>query len=54
MTAEHNMGLVRRVVEDVWNRGDLALADVLFAPTYVNHGSLIPDLVHVGLHRFAC
>jgi predicted SnoaL-like aldol condensation-catalyzing enzyme len=46
MTAEHNMGLVRRVVEDVWNRSDLALADVLIAPGYVNHGGLIPDVLH--------
>ncbi len=42
---ERNAGLVRRAVEDIWNQGDLALADVLFAPTYVNHGGLIPDLV---------
>ncbi|GAC1400769.1 MAG: hypothetical protein NVSMB65_18440 [Chloroflexota bacterium] len=40
-----NMTQVRRAVEEVWNAGDLALADVLFAPTYVNHGGLIPDLV---------
>lgn len=39
------MGLVRRAVEEIWNQGDLALADVLFAPDYVNHGGLIPDLV---------
>jgi len=45
MTTEHNRGLVRRAVEEIWNRGHLALADVLFAPTYVNHGGLIPDLV---------
>lgn len=42
----HNTGLVRRAVEEIWNRGDLALADVLFAPDYVNHGGLIPDLIH--------
>src|SRR5579884_474969 len=42
---EHNAGLVRRAIEEIWNQGDLALADVLFAPTYVNHGGLIPDLV---------
>jgi len=61
MTAEHNMGLVRRMVEDVWNRGDLALADVLVAPGYVNHGGLIPDVaqgpeaikVAVALYRTA-
>ncbi len=46
MTAAHNRGLVRRMVEDVWNRGDLALADVLVAPDYVNHGGLIPDVAH--------
>lgn len=38
--------LVRRVIEEIWNRGELALADQLFAPCYVNHGGLIPDLVH--------
>jgi len=38
--------LVRRVIEEIWNGGDLALADRLFAPDYVNHGGLIPDLVH--------
>jgi len=46
MTAAHNRRLVRRMVEDVWNRGDLALADVLVAPGYVNHGGLIPDVAH--------
>ena len=43
---ERNRDLVRRAVEEIWNQGDLALADVLFAPTYVNHGGLIPDLLH--------
>ena len=43
---ERNRDLVRRAVEEIWNQGDLALADVLFAPTYVNHGGLIPDLIH--------
>ena len=42
---ERNAELVRRAVEEIWNGGDLTLADVLFAPTYVNHGGLIPDLV---------
>ncbi len=42
---ERGTGLVRRAVEAIWNRGDLELADLLFAPAYVNHGGLIPDLV---------
>jgi SnoaL-like polyketide cyclase len=37
--------LVQRVVDEIWNAGNLELADDLFAPTYVNHGGLIPDLV---------
>ena len=37
--------LVRRVIEEIWNDGELDLADRLFAPGYVNHGGLIPDLV---------
>ena len=45
MATEHSTALVRRAVEEIWNGGDLALADELFAPTYVNHGGLIPDLV---------
>ncbi len=42
---ECNAELVRRAVEAIWNQGDLALADVLFTPRYVNHGGLIPDVV---------
>jgi steroid delta-isomerase-like uncharacterized protein len=45
MVAEHNGATVRRAVEAIWNRGALDAADTLFAPDYVNHGGLIPDLV---------
>jgi predicted SnoaL-like aldol condensation-catalyzing enzyme len=53
--------LVQRVVDEIWNAGNLELADELFAPTYVNHGGLIPDLVQgpegikfsVGFYRAA-
>src|ERR671931_626547 len=45
MSAEQNAALVRRAIEEIWNGGDLDLADVLFAPDYVNHDGLIPDLV---------
>src|ERR1700731_5311937 len=40
-----NAALVQRVIDEIWNGGNLDLADELFAPTYVNHGGLIPDLV---------
>ena len=45
MEAERNGAAVRRAVEAIWNGGALDAADALFAPEYVNHGGLIPDLV---------
>ena len=45
MAEAHNLALVRRVVEAIWNRGQLDLADVLFATDYINHAGLIPDFV---------
>jgi predicted SnoaL-like aldol condensation-catalyzing enzyme len=41
----YNAALVHRVVDEIWNAGNLDLADELFAPTYINHGGLISDLV---------
>jgi hypothetical protein len=37
--------LVHLVIEEIWNRGELDVADALFTNDYVNHGGLIPDLV---------
>ncbi len=45
MAGEQNAGVVRRVIDEIWNGADLALADVLFAPGYVNHEGVIPDAV---------
>lgn len=45
MTAEQNRAVVHRVVQEIWNLGDLELADALFVSDYVNHGGLIPDFV---------
>jgi hypothetical protein len=38
--------IVQRVIDEIWTRGDLELADRLFTPEYTNHGGLIPDLIH--------
>ncbi len=45
MAEAHNAALVRRAVEEIWNQGELAVADVLFAADYINHGGLIPNLI---------
>jgi len=45
MAEAHNAALVRRAVEEIWNRGQLDVADVLFASDYINHAGLIPDFV---------
>ncbi|MEP7188445.1 MAG: ester cyclase [Roseiflexaceae bacterium] len=45
MAEGHNAMLVRRAVEEIWNRGQLDVADVLFAEDYINHAGLIPDFV---------
>jgi predicted ester cyclase len=46
MTPDELPDLVQQVVDEIWTRGDLELADRLFTPDYINHGGLIPDLVH--------
>src|SRR5687767_6429216 len=46
MTPDELPDLVQQVVDEIWTRGDLELADRLFTPEYTNHGGLIPDLVH--------
>lgn len=45
MADSDTVALVRRAVEEIWNRGDLDVADTLFAADYINHAGLIPDLV---------
>lgn len=47
MTTEHERDAAGmcRAIEAICNRGELAEADALFTPDYVNHGGLIPDLV---------
>jgi steroid delta-isomerase-like uncharacterized protein len=42
--SEVNKSVVRRLFEDVWNKGSMPVADELFAPTYAHHDSSTPDL----------
>lgn len=39
MSAEENKAVLRRVAEEIFNKGDLAVADELIASNYVYHGS---------------
>jgi steroid delta-isomerase-like uncharacterized protein len=42
--SELNKNVVRRLVEEVWNKGNLPLADELFTPNYAHHDSSTPDV----------
>jgi len=33
MTIEQNKMIMRRMIDEIWNKGNLAVADELFAPT---------------------
>jgi steroid delta-isomerase-like uncharacterized protein len=35
--SEENKALARRIVEEVWNRGNVAIVDETFAPDYTEH-----------------
>jgi len=39
MSTEENKAMIRRVWEEVFNKGDLAVADEIMATNYVYHGS---------------
>jgi hypothetical protein len=37
MSTEENKAIVRRMFEEVWNKGNVAAVDELIAPNYVGH-----------------
>jgi steroid delta-isomerase-like uncharacterized protein len=41
--SEQNKTNVRRLFEEVWNKGNVRVADELFAPTYIHNDSSTPD-----------
>jgi predicted SnoaL-like aldol condensation-catalyzing enzyme len=61
MPTSELVNVIRMVIEEVWNQGALDRADIFFAPDYINHGGLIPDVVRgpeaikfsVALYRLA-
>jgi steroid delta-isomerase-like uncharacterized protein len=44
--SDANKNAVRRLIEEVWNKGNLAVADELFAPNYNHHDAATPDVGH--------
>jgi steroid delta-isomerase-like uncharacterized protein len=42
--SEQNKTNVRRLFEEVWNKGHMQVTDELFASTYTHHDSSSPDL----------
>lgn len=62
MSAEQNKALMRRVMEEIFNEGNLDLVDELFAPDYVDHDPNMPEDVRgpegfkefVSAYRASC
>ncbi len=44
--SENNKAIVRRLFEELWNQGNLSVADQLFTPNYTDHDSSSPDFGH--------
>ena len=43
MSAEEDKALARRVIEEMFNKGNLDVADELLAPEYVDHDPAMPE-----------
>jgi steroid delta-isomerase-like uncharacterized protein len=42
--SEQNKTNVRRLFDELWNKGNMAVADELIAPTYIHHDAATPDV----------
>lgn len=42
--SEANKHVVRRLFDELWNQGNLSVADEVFTPNYTQHDSATPDL----------
>jgi len=41
--SEHNKAIVRRLFTELWNNGNLSVADEVFAPNYAHYDPSTPD-----------
>jgi steroid delta-isomerase-like uncharacterized protein len=46
MSTEENKALARRLIEEAWNQGNLAVVDELMPPDHVPHHSLVGNQPH--------
>jgi steroid delta-isomerase-like uncharacterized protein len=55
MSAEENKAVVRRVLEEMFNKGNLDAADELIAPDFIDHDPAMPEEVRgpEGFKQFA-
>ncbi len=44
MSTEDNKATVRRLIEEVWNQGNLAVFDELYAPNFIFHDPGLPQV----------
>ena len=42
--SDQNKTVVRRLFDELWNKGNLLVADEIIAPTYLHHDASTPDL----------
>jgi steroid delta-isomerase-like uncharacterized protein len=42
--SEQNKTIVRRLFEELWNKGNLPVADEVIAPNYAHHDAATPDV----------
>jgi steroid delta-isomerase-like uncharacterized protein len=42
--SDQNKKVVRRLFEELWNKGNMQVADELVAPTYMHHDASTPEL----------
>ena len=42
--SEGNKNVIRRLFEEVWNKGNLQVTDELFTPNYAHHDASTPDV----------
>jgi steroid delta-isomerase-like uncharacterized protein len=42
--SDANKNVIRRVLDEIWSKGNMAVADELFSPNYAHHDPSSPDL----------